>query len=153
MIRYLQKLAEFDAWANEALITSLASLPAASPSDSRLLAVFSHIGAAKLVWLDRISHGATQVEIWPQLDLPGASAQVRRADERLVALTQKLTLTEITRPVLYRTTKGHSYATALIDVIIHMVNHATYHRGQLANLIKAAGGTPAVTDYIAWVRR
>jgi uncharacterized damage-inducible protein DinB len=34
----------------------------------------------------------------------------------------------------------------------HVVNHATYHRGQLVTLLRQLGRTPPPTDYTRWLR-
>ena len=38
-------------------------------------------------------------------------------------------------------------------MILHVHNHSTYHRGQLARLVAECGGTPAITDLISLTRR
>ena len=40
----------------------------------------------------------------------------------------------------------------LDDILIHVFNHSTYHRGQVARLVTDAGGQRALTDYIAFFR-
>lgn len=50
-------------------------------------------------------------------------------------------------------TEGVKYESTVLDILTHVVNHSTYHRGQIASLIAATGTKPAVTDYIALTRR
>ena len=38
------------------------------------------------------------------------------------------------------------------DVFAQLFGHSWYHRGQIAALVRAAGGEPAVTDLIFWSR-
>ncbi len=52
----------------------------------------------------------------------------------------------------YKNLKGSLFETLLSDILAHMVNHGSYHRGQIASLIKKSGGEPAGTDYIGYVR-
>jgi uncharacterized damage-inducible protein DinB len=52
----------------------------------------------------------------------------------------------------YRSLKGIESTSSLRDILTHVVNHSTYHRGQIARGIKAKGGVPPVTDFIAFAR-
>ena len=52
----------------------------------------------------------------------------------------------------YQTTKGIEYRTPVGDVLMHLVLHSSYHRGQVAAAVREAGGKPAVTDYVVYLR-
>ena len=155
MIPYLQKLSQYDAWANEQVLGSLSTLPdGGAPSvREKVVTLVGHLAASKRVWLNRIHGKSAGTEIWPRLTLEAAGDLLTKADKDLVTLTAKLTLAELTRPVIYRTSRGQSCANPLLDVITHVINHGTYHRGQLAIALAAAGGKPVPSDYIVWVRR
>jgi uncharacterized damage-inducible protein DinB len=43
---------------------------------------------------------------------------------------------------------GKSYGRRLGDMLVHVANHATYHRGQVATMTRQVGGTPVSTDFI-----
>jgi uncharacterized damage-inducible protein DinB len=155
MIPYLQKLAQYDAWANQQVCASVASVPKDAPPVARdkVATLLAHLAAAKRVWLNRIAGKAAGIEVWPKLELDAATELLTQADREFVELTLKLDLAELTRPVIYRTSRGQSHATPLVDVVTQVINHSTYHRGQLASAIAAAGGTAAASDYIVWARR
>ena len=42
--------------------------------------------------------------------------------------------------------------STMFEMLRHVVNHATYHRGQVADRIRMVGGEPLGTDLIAWYR-
>lgn len=155
MIQYLQKLAQYDAWANEQVLASLSTLPdGGAPSvREKVITLVAHLAAAKRIWLNRVHGKSAGTEVWPKLTLAAAGELLTQADKDLVKLTAKLTLEELTRPVIYRTSRGQSCANPLLDVITHVINHGTYHRGQLAAALAAAGSKPVPSDYIVWVRR
>ena len=48
--------------------------------------------------------------------------------------------------------KGEKFQSGLDDIMLHVLNHASYHRGQVALLQRADGQEPAYTDYIQFVR-
>jgi uncharacterized damage-inducible protein DinB len=53
----------------------------------------------------------------------------------------------------YKNFEGQVFTTLLSDIITHVVNHGSYHRGQISRLIRESGGIPPATDYIVFVRQ
>ncbi len=49
--------------------------------------------------------------------------------------------------VVARNTYGEQFSLPLGDTMIHVVDHATYHRGQINSMIRMAGGKPAAAYY------
>jgi uncharacterized damage-inducible protein DinB len=47
---------------------------------------------------------------------------------------------------------GDSYQNKIEDILIHVGNHGTYHRGQIAMLLREKGYNPVSTDYILYDR-
>jgi uncharacterized damage-inducible protein DinB len=56
------------------------------------------------------------------------------------------------RKIVYTNQHGISYQTAADDILFQVLFHGTYHRGQIAKLLRQAGKEPVNTDYITWVR-
>jgi uncharacterized damage-inducible protein DinB len=54
-------------------------------------------------------------------------------------------------PLEYRGFDGKDYRRALGDAFVHVVNHGTYHRGQVATLLRQLGKTPPSTDFFRYV--
>ena len=52
----------------------------------------------------------------------------------------------------YKNSKGDDFDNSLKDIVTHIINHSTYHRAQIAQIVKRSEGTPAVTDYIVYQR-
>jgi uncharacterized damage-inducible protein DinB len=52
----------------------------------------------------------------------------------------------------FRTLKSGMYANALWQALQHVVNHSTYHRGQVAMLLRQSGAKPKFTDLIYFYR-
>ena len=63
-----------------------------------------------------------------------------------------LTETGLDEVAIYKNSKGIEYRTKYRDILLHVLLHSAYHRGQVAMAERAAGGEPAYTDYIAYVR-
>jgi uncharacterized damage-inducible protein DinB len=56
------------------------------------------------------------------------------------------------REIVYTNQTGKSFRNTPRDILTHLGMHSHYHRGQIAILVRQAGATPAVTDFIAFCR-
>ena len=53
----------------------------------------------------------------------------------------------------YTTTEGKSHTNLFQHMFTHLLNHSTYHPGQLASLLRQAGAVPNPTDLIIYYRQ
>jgi uncharacterized damage-inducible protein DinB len=143
---FLEELARYDAWANAELLRAVESLRA---GDERVRSLLAHLTAGKLMWIGRVRGGEVPAGLWPEWTVEESARRLRLIDREFVNLAGR---EEPQRMVQYENTQGAPYEMAAWDLMVHVVNHGTYHRGQLASALKNAGGVPAVTDYIAWAR-
>jgi uncharacterized damage-inducible protein DinB len=56
------------------------------------------------------------------------------------------------RILKYKNYVGDYYETNVEQIMIHLVNHGTYHRGQIALLMRQHGQEPINTDFITYDR-
>jgi uncharacterized damage-inducible protein DinB len=59
---------------------------------------------------------------------------------------------DVTREVSYKNTKGALFQQTIFEIIQHLVNHGTYHRGNIAAMIRQSGYHGTSTDYITFLR-
>ena len=52
------------------------------------------------------------------------------------------------RPLIYTNFKGEAWSYPLWRTLFHLVNHQTYHRGQIATLLRQLGAQPAPIDFL-----
>jgi uncharacterized damage-inducible protein DinB len=52
----------------------------------------------------------------------------------------------------YRDRAGNPYTTPVWQIVMHVVNHGTHHRGAVSGFIRAMGHTPPPLDLIAYYR-
>ena len=55
------------------------------------------------------------------------------------------------RAVSYVNVKGETWTYRLEEMLVHLVNHSTYHRGQVATMLRQLGKTPEPTDYLLFL--
>jgi uncharacterized damage-inducible protein DinB len=145
-----RRLFAYDSWANREVITSLSAVP--SPL-RRPLKLMAHILGAEDVWYTRLQGQSPVLGVWPELSAQGC----REQEERLHRLWSKyLDEIEPAQPfsaVSYKNSKGESWTSKIDDILLHVVMHSGYHRGQIAGDTRASGHTPAYTDFILAVRQ
>ena len=142
----LARLLEYDRWANGEAAASLERMSAPPP---RAVGLLGHILAAEAGWLQRLGIPNGFAGFWPEADL----AALRRAREEVLpalwsSFLADAALSEPTRVISYRTSKGKAFDSAVGDVLLHVVAHSAYHRGQIAAAVRASDGVPAETDFI-----
>lgn len=108
----------------------------------------AHVVAAEWVWLSR--WGGDPLGKAP--DLSGC-ADVRALRERWQVLCEAqsaylagLTEAALGRSVSIITRTGISAELPLHETLRHVVNHSTYHRGQVTNMLRQLGAEPVATD-------
>jgi uncharacterized damage-inducible protein DinB len=116
--------------------------------------LMGHIAAARRTWLHRIDPTIDRpAAIFPtDVTLEGVRPELEAVERAWTDYLGRLTDEEATRSISYRTSEGAWYRSAVADVLMQTYGHSLYHRGQIATLVRAAGGQPAMTDFIFWTR-
>jgi uncharacterized damage-inducible protein DinB/GNAT superfamily N-acetyltransferase len=146
----LEKLAAYNIWANEVLVNWLEELGGAVPDSS--LHLLSHIANAQEVWLSRLQGLAPNRGIFDEHSLADCrELLVGSSDELLeMAAMPKLGLQQI---LAYTNSQGQPFETSVEDILMHVFNHGTYHRAQIARDLRQHSLNPVDTDYIIYVRQ
>jgi uncharacterized damage-inducible protein DinB len=65
-------------------------------------------------------------------------------------LLQRLPASRLSEVAEYMNTKGETWRYPLWQQLLHVINHSTYHRGQVTTLLRQVGATPAITDLLVY---
>ncbi|MFG0284764.1 MAG: DinB family protein [Phycisphaerales bacterium JB039] len=119
----------------------------------KAIEIMAHVLCARRIWLSRLGVGDPPEEIFP----PAWPMDRLRAEAGEIAglwrgYASRLTAAELGREAQYRSTEGSAWVTRIDDILLHVLTHSHYHRGQIARLVAEAGGEPAATDYVLGVR-
>src|SRR5215470_4614003 len=150
-LQFFRRLFDYDYWGN---CEALASVATATGAGGNAQKFFNHIIGAERIWLARFSDpDPRSISPWPNLALGECSAEVEKLHTEWLALLDTLTPEKLAGDLAYRNTKGAEFKTPIEDVLMHLVMHSAYHRGQVAKAVREAGGKPAATDYVVYVRQ
>jgi uncharacterized damage-inducible protein DinB len=147
------KLVEYNIWANRLIGKQIESL---SPelfdkqlggSFGSIKATVTHLLESDWLWVNRFKGiPLATVPTW-QLD---SAADIYRewkiVQEDMLSATQSLAVDK-THKIAFITRKGIPYELPFEDLIMHVTNHGSYHRGQLTHMVRVVGGQPVGTDY------
>jgi uncharacterized damage-inducible protein DinB len=150
MIEHSQRLFRYDAWANAEV---LGSLQAADPAPARSLKLLAHILAAERLWLERLLGQKQSLPVWPDFTLAQCKQEAEELPDLWSGYLSRLTEAGLGETVAYKNSKGESWTSTRQDILLHVTMHSAYHRGQIAADMRAAGFTPAYTDFIHAVRQ
>jgi uncharacterized damage-inducible protein DinB len=123
-------------------------------ADHSVLGTLVHVYAADRVWLGRIRGNQPARFLDPEKDM---RLDVLRSDwPRLLGEWRSwaagLTDESLSAPLQYKDLKGNPYEAPLCQIVLHVVNHATHHRGQAAGFLRAMGHPPPPLDLMAYYR-
>jgi uncharacterized damage-inducible protein DinB len=151
----ISKLLAYNRWANANMLEPVAAV---SPEEwdrqlggsfGSLHGTLTHLYAGEWIWLERAS-GRSPKALPSEADLPTLGA-LRAAwssvEAKLEELARGLPAADLSRPVRYTNFVGETWTYTLADILFDLVNHSTYHRGQVATLLRQLGKIPLSTDY------
>jgi uncharacterized damage-inducible protein DinB len=153
-------LYEYNSWANHRMIDSCAQLSneqftrSLGSSFASVRDTLAHIYGAEWLWLERWQ-GRVPLSLPVSADFPDLkSLRARWAEHerKLEDYIRSLTPSELERVIKYKNTKGVPFEGPVWPMLQHVVNHSTYHRGQVTTLLRQLGAQPVSTDLIAFYR-
>ncbi len=144
----------YDHWANR---ECLAAMRAAESVSADTVGRMAHILSAQKLWLERILKHRQSTAVWPSATLEDCVALAGEMSaawrEYLARLANQFAPGSLDDKVEYRNSKGELWSSRVEDILMHVLFHSAYHRGQIALQMRAAGMEPAYTDFIHAVRQ
>ena len=119
-------------------------------ADRSVLGTLTHVFGADRVWLARIQGRAQERP--KEYDLDGLQADWNAVYRLWQEWASALTEGAIAERISYRDLKGNPWVSPVWQIVLHVVNHGTHHRGQIAGFLRASGKTPPPLDLIAFYR-
>lgn len=150
---------DYTNWATNRLLAQAATLTGEQitrdfgTADKSVFGTLAHIFVSDRLWLSRLK----QEEILNPGKRPSSwdalSAQWPPLQEQWTALAATWTDETTDELVVYRDMRGNQWVQPLWQLAMHIVNHATHHRGQVSGFLRAMGHTPDPLDLVAYYRQ
>ena len=143
----LNRLLKYHIWAMDRLFNQLEALPLIPPAALKLL---QHIVNAESIWMSRVAGEKQVVGVWETLPLHDCRSLHQSSVQKLqTVLNNNQDLEQV---ISYVNTSGDAFSDTMHDIIVHVLNHSTYHRAQIAKEMRMHNIDPINTDYITYVR-
>src|SRR5437763_1379078 len=144
------RLYKYVNWANRRVLDVLRRQ---AEDNERARQWLCHILAAEQVWITRLrGEDSSSVPIRPDLSLAKCTELLAQNADTYQQFLHGLSEADFDQTISYKNTKGVSFSTSIRDILTHVANHGTYHRGHIATLMRAVGQEPINTDFITFTR-
>jgi uncharacterized damage-inducible protein DinB len=156
----MRELVAFDAWANgrilgvaEALTPEQFIRPLGS-SFSSVRDTLAHIYGAEWVWMERLQGRSPSglPDAAQFSELAGLRERWAELEKRMLDYVRNMTQEELDEVMNYKTLSSGPGRSPRWQMIQHVVNHSTYHRGQVVTMLRQMGAKGVGTDLITFYR-
>lgn len=143
----IRSLLDHMEWADAKVLDALRASPGIDPHAHEQ---FAHVLGAAAIWLSRIEGVKSPVPVWPQLTLDECASLAQTVHRGYRTLLERPT--ELERTITYTNSAGTTFSNRVLDIVLHVAMHGSYHRGMTSILTRRGGGVAAPTDFIAFIR-
>lgn len=157
----LQQHIRYNLWANEKIALFLSKADESifdtevSSSFSSLRKTVYHIWDAEVIWLKRLK--GESISEWPSKSFAGNREQCLKEfiahTRQLANFVEACDEAQQQAIITYKNLKGEELHSTVQEIVMHVVNHGTFHRGQLVTMLRGLGFTDLQsTDLITYLR-
>jgi uncharacterized damage-inducible protein DinB len=156
----LRRLLDYTSWGDHRVLRAAATVSVddfkrdLGGSHGGLRGTLVHILGAHWIWLERFK-GVSPTQGWDEGDFPDVVALSERwcaIEAHRDAWFRGLRLDAVSKRIAYRSMKGDPFSAPLWQLVQHVANHASFHRGQAVMMLRQLGVTPPATDFVLWDR-
>ncbi|WP_405385055.1 DinB family protein [Maribacter sp. LLG6340-A2] len=141
------ELFDYNFYCNKKLIQECLAMNTVTPNSTKL---FCHILNAHHIWNSRILGKPSEFQVWQLHDIKNwedIHYENQRSSFEIISNADNFD-----KRIDYENSEGRLYTNTLQDILFHIINHSTNHRGQIAVDFRLNGQTPISLDYIHYKR-
>lgn len=150
---------DYTAWASKRLLEAASQLPPGEltrdfgTADRSLLGTLFHVFFADRVWLARFQ-AQPQLGPLPEAEqkLDWLQGEWLRLYDQWAEWAGGLTDASVREDLAYHDLRGRAWKQPLWQLILHVVNHGTHHRGQAVGFLRTMGHPPPPIDLVFYYR-
>lgn len=159
MLNEIREQYQYNRWANDRIASACAGLSSDDlhrdmrSSFPTVLGTLTHIAQAEWIWLERWNgHSPGAPPAWSVADVPALQRHWTEVADAQRAFLSGLTSGDLQRSISYSNLKGEPFEGPLWQLLRHVVNHSTYHRGQVVTMLRQLGAAAPSTDLVLYFR-
>lgn len=143
MKAFFTELFHYNYHFNQEIISVLSKNSEKTPP--KCLRLLSHILNAHEIWNCKFEPDNQPYDPWKIHQLEDLHEMDRKNFEHSIIILENF---ELNQPFQYSNSKGQIFNAFVRDLLFQIINHSTYHRGQIATEFRQSGLDPLLTDYI-----
>lgn len=158
----IRTLLRYKAWANDLIFADVSKLPATALTEPQpiifgnLLRTLNHVHAMDYVWQSHLQgspHGLTSRNPDDCGTFDEVRAAQRAMDQWFIDYADKIGLAALDETITFTFIGGNEPASmSRGDILLHVVNHGTYHRGHIAGMMHKHGVMAPTTDFPVFLK-
>jgi len=157
-VAFITELYSYNRWANAKTLMAASRLDTEAftrelgNSFSSVRDTLVHILGAEWIWLERWN-GRSPKALLSSAELPTLAAiteRWRQVEEEQDNFLQGLRASDLSTAISYVNPRGETWSYPLGRQMVHVVNHSSYHRGQITTLLRQLGAEPVSTDLLLY---
>jgi uncharacterized damage-inducible protein DinB len=148
-------LFDYNYWARDRQLEACAALPESDflkpmgSSFSSLRDTLEHLVAVEWVWLERWQGRSPRgMPPWNLQTVAAVADRWRMVERDMRAWLSHLKQDDLNCPLTYTNTKGKQFTYPLGRTVMHLLNHQSYHRGQVTTLLRQLGAEALPVDLL-----
>lgn len=154
-VRAARLLGGYRLWADQLTFEAVAALPPGEATRQRptplksILGTLNHICVVDLIWQAHLKgrdHGFKARDLMLHDDLAELWSAQQAVDRWYIDWSERQTARSLDETVNFRFVDGKSGAMTRGDILLHVINHATYHRGWVAEMFFQVPAPNPTTD-------
>lgn len=150
----LQRLFEHKAWADDALLGSLAALGDRSPITELAIKALSHVHVVDRIFAAHLrgsSHSYTSANLEQLPTLRDLSAEMRSSDREYVDYVGRLDREQLDKKIDFTFTDGERGRMSREEMLLHLITHGAGHRGQVSAVMLLNSMPPAKDGFTTFL--
>jgi uncharacterized damage-inducible protein DinB len=150
----LQRLFRCKAWANDELLTRLASIGDKSPITALAIKALSHTYVVDRIFAAHLrgrAHAYTSANPGELPALQELSADLRKSDHEYINYVSELDRDQLAEQIDFMFTDGAPGRMSREEMLMHVITHGIGHRGQVSALMLLNSLSPAKDGFTTYL--
>ncbi|TAK65234.1 MAG: hypothetical protein EPO24_02760 [Bacteroidetes bacterium] len=157
----IKTLYAYNTWANNKIFEALSQLTDEQymqdmkSSHGGIHGTLTHLVGAGKVWLARWKNSSDK-EMLRTNEISSLSALIsirKTIEDGIDSFINEMSDEKLQELFTLTTAKGDKYVYSYANMLQHLANHSTYHRGQIVTMLRQIGVTPPQTDFSFYLRQ
>lgn len=157
----VRMMARYKTWANEIIYATVAALPEGEATKPRptlfknMVHTLNHLYVVDRIFqahLEGKAHGYTARNTPTHPPLAELWQAVQALDQWYVAASDGWSTDDVNHPIRFQFVGGGDGLMTRGEIVLHLVNHGTYHRGFVGDMLNQASVNPRPTDLTVFLR-